>query len=101
MFIWRDWRKASKYSQDSWCPSRDSNQAIPEYNSEAIQVGPMYVVSVLKGKGGRRNRKSGWGGGLGKDVTLQRMGEHGNISGLEGPHAASARPSSESMLKRG
>jgi hypothetical protein len=52
-------------SQDSWCPSRDSNQTIPEYNSEAMQVGPIYVVSVLKGKGGRRNKVGGgWVGGI-------------------------------------
>jgi hypothetical protein len=82
------------------------SQSRLELGNSRIQLRGDTVWANLRGFSFERERsenkeKSGWGGGLGKDVTLQGMSEHRNISGLEGPHAASARPSGESMLKRG
>jgi hypothetical protein len=62
-------------------------------------LGQFTWFQFSKEKEGEERVGGGWG--LGKDVTLQGMGEHGNISSLEDPHAASACPSGESMLKRG
>jgi hypothetical protein len=37
----------TKFRQDSWCPGQNSNEALPEYKSEELPLGPTCLVFIL------------------------------------------------------